>query len=62
MADMASPPWNGESNFFSDYNATGGDAGCVSPNSAVDAAGLDAIAAAIVSRLSESRLVPPDAP
>ena len=51
-----------QSNFFSDYNAPGGDTACqaAAGNNAVT--NLNAIAKAILSRLSQTRLVPPDVP
>lgn len=51
-----------QSNFFSDYNAPGGSTACqaAAGNNAIT--DLQSIAKAILSRLSETRLIPPDTP
>jgi Flp pilus assembly protein TadG len=51
MADMASSA----SDFYSDYNVTGGDPGCTAPNSATS---LNAIFSKIADDLTASRLIP----
>jgi len=65
MADMSSG-WDATpqdtSFFFSDYNAPGGDTGCQASGANNAITNLNAIANAIVSRFTQSRLVPPDAP
>ncbi|MGB0063177.1 MAG: pilus assembly protein TadG-related protein [Terracidiphilus sp.] len=49
-----------QSNFYTDDNAPGGDPTCTGANSAIS--NLSDIAQAILSKLSETRLIPPDTP
>ncbi len=56
MQDMATD----SSDFYTDNNAPGGDPTCTGPNSAIS--DLSDIANAILSKLSETRLIPPDTP
>ena len=56
-------PAGSESYFYSDYNdAAQGGTGCQASGSNNAITDLNAIASDIVSRFTQSRLVPPDAP
>jgi len=61
MEEM-STGWPDPSNFFSDYKVTGGDTGCQTTSADQSNTSLTGIVDAILSKLSESRLIPPDAP
>ncbi len=62
MENMASGWPSDNSYFFSDYTATGGDTGCQATSAAASDTSLSKIAQDILSKLTETRLIPPDTP